>query len=136
MLPQERITQPGENFVNESQVITKIVKDLAPELLSIAEVMKLIKAFVFPVSPETQPTYSKLRSTLKKHVSNNVHLELLLTVLKGAIHFKKCYQLDSFPAFDQQLQLNKEEAMEELYDENIKVSTIKRKLSPSKKVNL
>jgi len=117
MSPHDRISLPGENFVNESKVIENIVRDLAPELLENPAVLLVIKAFILPVPNRPAPSFSHLRSSIKKSldVKSQHNLDTLLQVLQGAVYFRDSFGLESFPAFDQQMEIRRQEALETIF---------------------
>lgn len=110
MHPYDQMDFPGANFVNESKVIATILKDLAPELLENPATLRTLYAYVLASSDHNKPTFTHLRKILKKtlHVNSKSNLETILDVLKGAEQLAKAMSLESFPDFDQELQIRKE----------------------------
>lgn len=118
MYPNEPTDVPGENFVKESKAIKNILRDLAPELLDNSLILNLIYAYIFSAPDQPKPSFTQLRHWIDEALGLNSkpNLNILLSILKGALRFKTALGISSFPDFDQELHIRKEKILSELFD--------------------
>lgn len=134
MFPEDQTDLPCENFVNQSNEIERILRDLAPELLDDPMVNQAINAFLFSAPNRIAPTFSHLRKLIKSKLQVNAqsNLSTILDMLKGAARFRDALQLKSVSDFDQELHIRKEKVLSEIFEPEFTSDLPKKLLNVSK----
>lgn len=104
------IRRPGENSTTHPQTLVEIMESLAPKAARNRRLLAILRAYVFPVPLQPQPSQQETRQRLRQALppEEQQYLDILLTILEGMKAVIAYHKLQSPEELDSHLQAHKE----------------------------